>query len=445
MTAVLNTNMASLYAQQNLSTAQSDLATSVQRLSSGKRINSAADDAAGFAISQAITATKNITDQSIQNTQDAVSMVQTASGALDVVGKILQRALTLTTEKADGSLTPSQTTSINDELTSLFNEVAQIKARTKFQGGNASLFGQSFSFQTGDGSSTSISIADLSLGSLAGSSLASVNAAGTAATSALTSSSPAGAFYGATIQVADSTGALAAATAGNLMVSVNGLPSATVTVSSILAQDNGLDKVTLSGNVTAGATYSFTNVIGKPVMGTDLTPTVDGTASVGAQFTILNSSALTANLQVGQRVYDLTAGTDNGLSIASIVTGSSSTTITLTPGALAITGTGANKTDTLAIGNSLNSNSSTADIMDAVQVNSANQASLGTWSNRLNYIIDNMQTLSNNTADALSRIVDTNYAAETANLTRGQILQQAATSMLAQANQMPNVILTLLK
>ena len=83
--------------------------------------------------------------------------------------------------------------------------------------------------------------------------------------------------------------------------------------------------------------------------------------------------------------------------------------------------------------------------MNAVQTNITNRAALGTYQEQLNYIVDNMQTLSNNLADAKSRIIDTNYAAETANLTRGQILQQAATSMLAQANQMPNVILTLLK
>jgi flagellin len=83
--------------------------------------------------------------------------------------------------------------------------------------------------------------------------------------------------------------------------------------------------------------------------------------------------------------------------------------------------------------------------MNAVQNNIAERSKLGTWQNRLNYIVDNMQTLSNNLADAQSRIIDTDYASETAKLTRGQILQQAATSMLAQANQMPNVILTLLK
>jgi flagellin len=266
MPAILNTNMASLYAQKNLSTAQTDLASSVQKLSSGKRINSAKDDAAGYAVSEAVKATKNVTDQSIQNTQDAISLVQTAEGALDVVGKILQRVLTLTSQKENGSLTTSQTTSINNEITSLITEIGQVKSRTKFQGGGSSIFGSSsLAFSTGESTTTTISIADLTA-------------------------------------------------------------------------------TTLGGGTTA-----------------------------------------------------------------------------------------------------ISSASTSANIMSAIQVNIENRAALGTWQTRLNYIVDNMQTLSNNLADAQSRIVDTDYASETAKLTRGQILQQAATSMLAQANQMPNVILTLLK
>jgi flagellin len=111
----------------------------------------------------------------------------------------------------------------------------------------------------------------------------------------------------------------------------------------------------------------------------------------------------------------------------------------------------AGKSTTLAIGNTdavtfaVGSSSTSAAVMTAVQNNIANRAQLGAYQQQLNYIVDNMQTLSNNLSDALSRIVDTDYASETAKLTRGQILQQAATSMLAQANQMPNVILTLLK
>jgi flagellin len=275
--------MASLYAQKSLSTAQADLAGSVQKLSSGKRINSAKDDAAGYAVSEAVKATKNITDQSIQNTQDAISMVQTAEGALDVVSKMLQRVLTLATQKENGTLTTGQTTSINNEITSLLTEVGQIKSRTRFQGGQAGIFNRT--------------------------------SAGTGDTAAL---------------------------------------------------------VFTTGSGTTNPTSTTIEIA------------------------------------------DLTLGT---------------TTSGLSNGATA----------------TISSSSSSADIMIAVQNNINNRAKLGAYQQQLNYIVDNMQTLSNNLADAQSRIVDTNYAAETANLTRGQILQQAATSMLAQANQMPNVILTLLK
>ena len=103
MPAVLTTNMASLYAQKNLSTAQTSLSQSVQRLSSGTRIASAKDDAAGFGISQSLMSTKNIVDQNIRNAQNGISWTQTADGALDVVGKILQRSLTLITQKTDAT------------------------------------------------------------------------------------------------------------------------------------------------------------------------------------------------------------------------------------------------------------------------------------------------------------------------------------------------------
>jgi flagellin len=173
MPAVLNTNMASLYAQKSLATAQADLAGSVQKLSSGKRINSAQDDAAGYAVSEAVKATKNITDQSIQNTQDAISMVQTAEGALDVVSKMLQRVLTLATQKENGTLTTTQTTSINNEIDSLLTEVSSIKSRTRFQGGSASIFsGTDTTFTTGSGTTsptqTTINIADLTRPDLKG-------------------------------------------------------------------------------------------------------------------------------------------------------------------------------------------------------------------------------------------------------------------------------------
>ncbi len=367
MPSVLNTNMASLYAQKSLSTAQADLATSVQRLSSGKRINSAKDDAAGFAVAEAVKATKNITDQSIQNTQDAISLVQTAEGALDVVGKMLQRALTLTTEKENASLSSAQKNSIDAEIQTLLTEIGKIHDRTEFQGGNGSIFDLgTLTFTTGDGTSTDVVIPKLSLANLNGS---------------------------------------------------NGVP------------------VTLTSGVTltAGTTLAAAGDV------------IDGTATSGAQILLDNqfNSNGTTKFAVGQLFESST-----GIVLGRIAKVEASGTIadgvllTLEPGITTLNGKAGTKS--VDPGN-LSITSNSADFMAAVQVNLENRASLGATQNQLNYIVDNMQTLSNNLADSMSRIVDTNYAAETANLTRGQILQQAATSMLAQANQMPNVILTLLK
>jgi flagellin len=332
--------MASLYAQKNLSTAQTDLASSVQKLSSGKRINSAKDDAAGYAVAEAVKATKNITDQSIQNTQDAISLAQTAEGALDVVGKMLQRILTLTTQKENTTLTSPQTTSINGEIDALLNEVGQIRSRTRFQGGSASIFGQSFTFTTGSGTSsptqTTITIAELSL--------------------------------------------------------------------------TGLSKV------------------------------ATGVAASVSGSTLTLSSGVDAAVDIGAKVFK--NGINTNLTVATTALSVGGTSVTLSGTGLTVT---AGDKITFHSATDISSSSGSAVIMNAVQANIFNRATLGTYQNQLNYIVDNMQTLSNNLADAQSRIIDTDYAAETAKLTRGQILQQAATSMLAQANQMPNVILTLLK
>jgi flagellin len=264
MAAILSTNMASLYAQKNLSTAQASLSDSVQRLSSGTRINSAKDDAAGYGIAESVRGTKNIVDQNIRNAKDGISWAQTAEGALDVVGKILQRSLTLATQKLDLTLNTAQTDSIDAELVFLEAEIDNIAARTKFQGGD------------GADSVFTTATLDVETGSAAG----------------------------------DAT-------------------------------------ITLEANIITGAA-----------------------SLVGA---------------------------------------------------------------------------TTGEVEDLIAENATNRGLLGSGINALEYAVDNMQTMSTNLADGISRIVDTDYAAETSNLTRTQILQQAATSMLAQANQMPNVILTLLK
>ena len=419
MPAVLNTNMASLYAQKNLSTAQADLATSVQRLSSGKRINSAKDDAAGFAVAEAVAATKNITDQSIRNAQDAISLLQTAEGGLDVVGKILQRVLTLTTQRENSSLTSTQTNSINDEINTLLGEVSKIKSRTRFQGGADSIYGTSQTFTTGSGTSsptqTNVEIADLSLSAL-----------GAVSGSALASSAVSTGTVGKTIAV----GALGAAVAAGSRVLVNGIDTG-LTVTANAAQNATSVAISSAYQVKQGDVMSF--YAGR--LGNEVT-VEDGNNSTGKTLTLPTVNAAVA---AGSKVY--VNGVDTGRTV-SAGAASSATNFTVSANLAIAVG---DKVSFYSANSEISSSSSSADITSAIQKNIVNRAKLGASQLQLNYVVDNMQTLSNNLADAKSRIVDTDYAAETSALTRGQILQQAATSMLAQANQMPNVILTLLK
>ena len=384
MAAVLNTNMASLYAQKNLSTAQTSLAESVQRLSSGTRINSAKDDAAGYGISQSITGTKNVVDQNIRNAQNGISWAQTAEGALDVVGKILQRALTLTTQARDGSLNSAQLAAIGTELNALGSEINNIAVRTKFQGGSsqASVFG-----------STALNTAGNP-----------VNAAGT------------------------------------------------VTRSSSLAVDTGSGSNTsiTAAMVDLTATSGFTSIakgiegfrLGNPLAANGAQAAV-GTGGGGTNTLTIASTTIVAALSVGDKIY--INGSDSGLTVRTAINAN-------TANVTSIDVTGANNV-AVADGALINfyntprisTATEVTTIQNLINTNSTNRSNLGEKINALEYAVDNMQTLSNNLSDGISRIVDTDYAKETANLTRTQILQQAATAMLTQANQMPNVILTLLK
>jgi flagellin len=399
MTAVLNTNMTSLYAQKGLSMAQLELANSVQRLSSGKRINSAKDDAAGYSVSESVKATKNITDQSIHNVQDAISVVQTSSGALEAVSKILQRVLVLTTQKADNTLTSSQLSSVNNEVASLLNEIGNTKNRTRLQGNGNSLFGSTQTYGSGSGTSIEIKITDLSL-AMNGTATMSMNQFNALETESLTLWHTQG-----TIHIPPALGVVTSDQIGQSVFFGNHQTAGGVTIADVFTDIAGNSAVTLVGDLPL-ALNTFNAFY--------------GANQNNALYTFGNPQGL---MLVGLSIFDDPAA--QGLIANSDYFGVDGAIKQLT---------GAQVT-----------NLSSANVQRTINQNSTNQASLGTYQNRLDYVVDNLQTLSNNLADAQSRILDTDYAAETATLTRGQIMQEAAAAMLAQANQMPNVVLMLLK
>ena len=165
MSNVINTNMASLYAQTSLRSAQAELASSAQALSSGKRINSAKDDVAGIGKANSVLSIQNIMDRSSRNIQNAVSLVQTAETSLDAVSKILNRALTLVQQKNDPVLTAEQKSSIDDEVNGLFDQIDQISSRTTFNG-STTIFGKQYLFGNGSQTDTLVNIAELGAAAL---------------------------------------------------------------------------------------------------------------------------------------------------------------------------------------------------------------------------------------------------------------------------------------
>ena len=294
MAAVLNSNVASLYASKNLQGAQSKMADSVERLSSGLRINRAKDDAAGLGISNALTSQINSANQGVRNLNDGISLVQTAEGAITAAQEMAQRILTLAVQGANGTLGLNERTAIQSEMNTLLSAMDLISTRTTFSG----------------------------------------------------------------LSLLDST--------------VN-VGSGTAKFTLQVGKDS-TDKIELDQTAfkMVGKTTGQATAVNALIIHADITSTVTATAQTQFRAVATSAGTLIENL-------------------------------------------------------------------------SKQRSLLGAYQNQIEYTVSNVTDLAANLSAARSNVQDTDYASETASLTKGQILQQAATAMLAQANQMPNVILSLLK
>ncbi|MFI8743994.1 flagellin [Pseudomonas sp. NPDC077186] len=397
MALTVNTNIASLNTQRNLNTSSKALDTSLQRLSTGSRINSAKDDAAGLQISNRLTSQVNGLGVAVRNANDGISLAQTAEGALQQSTNILQRMRDLSLQSANGSNSSSERGALNSEMKQLQKELDRISNTTTF-GGRKLLDGKfgTASFQVGAQANENISV---SLSSASASSLK-------------------GEFYQQTL-----TGVTGLATPpadGELNVAV------------VTTQGSATIKVAIK------ATDSVDDV-GKKIA-----------AGIGE-----------SNLGVG--AFYTSAGAMNVVSAEDMSSGTranSLTSITITDGAGALaTGAtiGAGVTPAAAAAQT-NSDVSQLDISTAEGAQKAvlvldqalttidnQRADLGAVQNRFDNTIANLQNIAENASAARSRISDTDFAAETANLSKNQVLQQAGTAILAQANQLPQAVLSLLR
>jgi len=450
MAAVLNSNIASLYASKNLQAAQSKMADSVERLSSGLRINRAKDDAAGLGIANALTQQINGANQGVRNLNDGISMVQTAEGAISTAQEMAQRILTLATQGANGTMGTADRTAIKSEMKQLLTAIDAIGNRTKFSGNSllnndARTSGATatpptttkFSLQVSNQTSDVIALtanAFLNIGGFS-SAVASVTLSKTKANGDSTSS-------GTTLNVANVTDIQV----GMLVTGIGIAAGTRVTAASGTA-------VTLDTAIT-GATSDSYVFTGSQTSTTD-TSTLTLTTGANPPQSIVDTN-----------VYKVSA---DGATYTSIATVSSvsgdAVTLKQTSAVVAwavgdsivfsgqLTQKHSATSGDLSLSQSVGSTSNDTANFQMVQRAAAGyitslstqRSLLGAYQNQIEYTVSNVNELASNLSAARSNVQDTDYASETASLTKGQILQQAATAMLAQANQMPNVILSLLK
>jgi flagellin len=484
MALTLNTNIDSLTAQNNLNQSQGLLSQSLTRLSSGLKINSAADDAAGLAISQNLTTQINGTNQAVNNANDAVSEAQTAGGALTTIVNNLQSIRTLAVEAANGSNSASDRQALNQQVQQQIAEVTQIAAQTTFNGASV-LSGSSGSttFQVGANVGNTISI-NLSqgvqanqIGQVAQSTTTVTSsglsggltiAVGTA--SAVTIESSANSASSLSYQNSGSAYADAAAINAGDISGLTATASTTVTNSGASAVTAGSAGGTYDLSINNQNIYSGTNNVGsgglslnQVVSQINQYSTLDGnvTASLGSGGTgIVLQAADGSNITIQQTEgtgvgggFTSTVATSSGVTSYGAVTLEANSNITLAgsstdAAALGTTeGTVSLGTSTLSQQNvlTLSGANATINAVDAaLQTVSALQSQLGAIQNRFTAAVSNLTSTSTNLAQSRSTIQDANFAQETANLTQAQVLEQAGISVLSQANQEPQLILKLL-
>jgi flagellin len=412
MSLVLNTNLDSLVAQNSLSTSGSQLADALSQLSSGLRINNSADDAAGYAIAQGMTSQINGLNQAAQNANDGVSLTQTATGALSEVTTDLQTMRDLAVESLNASNSSTDRSDLNAQFQQLVADINSVATNTQFNGVN--LLDGSFqgaTFQIGANAGQTITVA----------SVASAKAGNLGAlyTGALTAAGTAGAYNAGTALAPN----ISNGDTVTLQVAVTPAGGGT-------AVNYTTNAITLTGNAATDLA-SIAAGINQAVASQGVIATVNGTTGI-----TLSGNTSQAGAAVAVTVASAT-GTVAGDATALKDLGVDSSDTIATTGASYLSASNVNTVD--------NSNQALVQIDAALQQLATSTANLGAYQNRFDALISGLNTDATNLTSAKSAIVDTDYAAATSNLSKAQILQQASTAMVAQANTIPENILTLLQ
>ncbi|MEE4383999.1 MAG: flagellin [Pseudomonadales bacterium] len=491
MAQTINTNILSLTAQRNLNSTQSSLQTSLQRLSSGLRINSAKDDAAGLAIAERFTSQIRGMNQAVRNANDGISLAQTAEGALSETVNSLQRIRELAVQSANDTNSTTDRASLQEEVNQLVSEINRIAQNTEFNGQKV-LDGSftSAKFQVGANANQTINVSignaqatsignntvtgaanvggtpaaaadlsggngvagdDLTISGSAGSSVITVDANDSAADIAeAVNAATTSTGVSATARTTATLGSFQAGSVGQVSFNLTGAGGTAVAVQANVASESDLSSLADAIN-NASATTGITATLSADRASIEL---VSETGDDIAIDTVLGGGAdgTTVFSVAGQALVD-DQGADGGndsIVVGGQVTFSSSESFSISGDASSdvlgatTASSSLSAVSSINVGTQAGATSALSTVDGALEFVNGLRASLGAVQSRFESTISNLQTTAENLSAARSRIQDADFAAETANLTRAQILQQAGTAMLAQANSLPQSVLSLL-
>jgi len=425
--SVINTNISALNAQQSLSVNSRSMSKAMQELSTGKRVNTAADDAAGFAIASKMTSQIRGLNQAVRNANDGISLLQTADGAVNEITNMLQRMRELSVQAANDTNTTDDRTSLNLEYQQLMKEITRIADTTQWNGTN--ILNNSSSFGTGGTvaapeAGTGAELRNIKL--QVGANNDQVINASFRNFSFNTGTAPVAAKSSFNFAVGDA--ALSGASSFSIVIGEGQSTSTAITfsVTTVAASaataaeaTNVANAMRTAINARAGYENVSVTVNGKVITVEDVNGRKIGAISAGA--TALTGTSFDTEIAAGSPSVGATAPATN-----SVFSGSARL----------------NDTD---VTSATNANTALGRLDTAIKEVNSERSKWGATINRLNYTVDNLSNVSTNTSASRSRIQDTDYAQATTELARTQIIQQAATAMLAQANQQPQSVLSLLK
>jgi flagellin len=420
--SVINTNTKSIVAQNALTANNRAMSKAMEQLSTGKRINSASDDAAGLAISSKMTAQINGLNQAVRNANDGISLLQTADGAMVEVTNMLQRMRELAVQSSNDTNTVDDRLFLDNEYQQLKTEINRIGTNTQWNGmnilngndnfGTVAVDEQSVQFQVGANASQTINVLFKDM---------TFTAANNTATPSVTT------INFAAVTAEDDTGRFKATIGiGGSAINVDiNLSARTATTG---ADPSNANLVAIAGDLQTGM---------RQLRGLE-----NITVSVTNELmTITDSSGRAIDVTTGTLGFRKADGTTASMPGAVITTANGTATTAAAPSGGTFTADLAGSQITTKSA----SNLSVGFLDTAIQSVNSERSKFGAVINRLNYAADNLSNVSQNTSASRSRILDTDYAQATTELARTQIISQAATAMLAQANQAPQTVLSLLR